>query len=152
MKLALLAAIPILLGCGGRETMASKSAAAFDEAKRKDVPVAVAQPPVEHEQHASMPPMDHSAMAGMDHSKMSHAQMDHSSMDHAQMDHAQMDHSKMNHAQMDHSSMSHATMPAPPPPIVIPPPTTNSAITRMQPAATLKPDEFDAPPHHEEGP
>ena len=38
----LLAAI-IATGCGGKQTMASKSAAAFDEAKRKGTPIAAGE-------------------------------------------------------------------------------------------------------------
>ncbi len=38
--------------------------------------------------------------------------------------------------------MQHGSQTAP---IVIPPPTSNAAIAQMQPAATLRPDELDAP-------
>src|SRR5437870_5182912 len=111
---ALLAAI-LVLGCGGKQTMASKSAAAFDEAKKTGIPIAAgerrghsAEAGTEHAgvatetghatmtgmNHATMTAMDHGAMPGMDQSQMPHA-------DHAQM--SGMDHSRM--AGMDHSKM-----------------------------------------------
>src|SRR5881394_4667244 len=85
--LALLAAIGVV-ACGGKQTMASKSAAAYDDAKEKGIPIeagehgghaaepagaattsneTAAMPGMDH---GAMPAMDHSAMAGMDHSKM----------------------------------------------------------------------------------
>jgi uncharacterized protein involved in copper resistance len=97
---ALLAALA-MLACGGKQTMASKSAAAYDEAKKKGIPIASgehgghwaesgAEPPASAAatriDHATTPGMDHGAMTGMDHSKMSG--MDHSAM-------AGMEHSKM---------------------------------------------------------
>ena len=83
---ALLAAIAAMsfAGCGGKQTMASKSAAAYDEAKKKGIPIAAgehgghsnaaAQPaatPAAETDHDAMTGMDHSAMTGMDHSAMS---------------------------------------------------------------------------------
>ena len=116
---ALIAAIGVA-GCGGKQTMASKSAAAFDEAKKKGIPIAAgehgghsAEPGTKHAgvatdtghstmtmNHSTMTGMDHGAMPGMDHSQMPHA-------DHAKMD--GMDHSGM--AGMDHSKMDHSNMP-----------------------------------------
>lgn len=121
---ALLAAIAVI-ACGGKQTMASKSAAAYDEAKKKGIPIVsgehgghsaegAAEPPASDAatgtDHATMPEMDHGAMAGMDHSKMT-------GMDHATME--GMDHSKM--AGMTHGSsaagspdmagMDHSKMP-----------------------------------------
>ncbi|HEY4640489.1 MAG TPA: hypothetical protein VII75_04030 [Thermoanaerobaculia bacterium] len=199
---ALLGAIGAV-ACGGKQTMASKSAAAYDEAKKKGIPIeagehgghaaepagaattsteTAAMPGMDH---GAMPGMDHSSMAGMDHSKMPGMQhgasgsgahdmpgMSHSSMagmDHSKMpgmkhgaagssahDMTGMDHSPM--AGMDHSKMpgmQHGgTMAAMPgmqrgtqvaAPITIPPPTSSSAIAQTQPAATLRPDQFDAP-------
>jgi len=129
---ALLAAIAVI-ACGGKQTMASKSAAAYDDAKKKGIPIASgehgghsaeasAEPPASSAptgtDHATMPAMDHGAMAGMDQSKMTG--MDQSAM-------AGMDHSKMagmtpgspaagshDMAGMDHSSMAgmdHSKMP-----------------------------------------
>src|SRR5437764_12368677 len=74
---ALLGAIGVV-ACGGKQTMASKSAAAYDEAKKKGIPIEAG----EHGAHsaepagaattstetAAMPGMDHGAMLGMDHS------------------------------------------------------------------------------------
>jgi len=145
--------------CGGKQTMASKSAAAFDEARRKGVTIAAGEhgghsglPPAAatEKDHAAMPGMDHSTMTGMDHGAM--PAMDHSKMDHSRM--PGMDHSPMNHTQMDHSRMTgmdHSNMAgmhhASPPtaPRVIAPPTSTTAISQAQPAATLRPDDFDAP-------
>src|SRR6266545_3906265 len=136
---ALLVGIAMMLGaCGGKQTMASKSAAAYDEARKKGLPVSAdehggheagrAAEPVPTtsaatSEHGSMPGMDHSGMAGMDHSQMSGMQhgsktasahsmagMDHSSM--AGMDHAQM--SGMQHGSAgqphDMSAMQHGSM------------------------------------------
>jgi uncharacterized protein involved in copper resistance len=188
---ALLAAIGVI-ACGGKQTMASKSAAAYDEAKKKGIPIEAgehgghaAEPPgtaTTSTKTAAMPGMDHSSMAGMDHSKMpgmkhkaagssAHdmTDMDHSSM--AGMDHSKMpgmqhgsaaagthDMAGMNHSPMpgmEHGSMSgmqhggtmaamqrHSQTAAP---MAIAPPASNAAIAQTQPAATLRPDAFDAP-------
>jgi hypothetical protein len=99
---ALLAAIGVV-ACGGKQTMASKSAAAYDEARKKGIPIEAG----EHGGHtaepegaattsaetAPMPGMDHSAMAGMDHSKM--PGMQHGASGSAGHEMAGMDHSKM---------------------------------------------------------
>ncbi len=130
---AVIAAIAVG-ACGGKQTMASKSAAAYDEAKKKGIPIeagehgghsaeAGAEPTATD--HAAMPGMDHGAMAGMDHSKMPGMQRgasgaaahDMAGMNHSGM--AGMDHSKMpgmqhgasgaaahNMAGMDHSAMA----------------------------------------------
>jgi len=132
---ALLSAVAMVLACGGRETVASKSAAAYDEARKKGVPVTSG----EHGAHAAEPvvqptAIDHTAMAGMDHSSM--AGMDHAAM--PGMDHAAMpgmDHPQM--AGMEHAGPAPASLP--------PPPASNAAIARLQPAATLRADELDAP-------
>jgi uncharacterized protein involved in copper resistance len=198
---ALFAAI-VAAGCGGKQTVASKSAAAFDEAKRKGIPIPAGEhgghsaeagstpPPAatatDHvatgTDHAAMAPMDHRAMPGMDHRAM--PGMDHSKMTGmppsssgaAAHDMAGMDHSKMPVMQhgtaggavhtmpgMDHSAkagMAHGAMPgmdhakampgmqhgAPAAaPIDIAPPITNAAIAQTQPAAVLRPDDFDSP-------
>jgi hypothetical protein len=128
---ALLAAVAIV-ACGGKQTMASKSAAAFDEAEKKGIPIATgehgghsteagAEPSADTvttvSGHAAMPRMDHGAMAGMDHSKM--PGMKHASSAAGAHDMAGMDHSKMlgmkhdsaaagahDMAGMDHSKMA----------------------------------------------
>jgi hypothetical protein len=108
---ALLGAIAV--ACGGKQTMASKSAAAYDEAKKKGIPIESG----EHGGHAAepagaattsmetaaMPGMDHGAMPGMDHSAM--AGMQHGASGSGAHDMASMDHPSM--AGMDH----HSTMP-----------------------------------------
>src|SRR5260221_6073565 len=107
---ALLAAMAVV-ACGGKQTMASKSAAAFDEAKKKGIPIEAG----EHGGHsaepagaatietetAEMPGMDHDAMPGTDHSQM--AGMKHGAAGSGTHDMAGMDHSAM--AGMDHSRM-----------------------------------------------
>ena len=167
---ALLVGIAMMLGaCGGKQTMASKSAAAYDEARKKGQPVSAgehggheagtaAEPAspasAAASEHGSMPGMDHSHMSGMQHgSKTASAHvmagMDHSSM--AGMGHAQM--SGMQHGSagqphdmgaMQHGSMA-GTRHGSAAPLVIAPPTSNSAIAQTQPASTLRQDEFDAP-------
>lgn len=112
---ALLAAIGVG-ACGGKQTMASKSAAAYDEAKKKGIPIeagehgghsteAGAEPAAVDAttatDHATMPGMDHGTMAGMDHSKM--PGMQHGRSGSGAHDMAAMDHSAM--AGMDHSKM-----------------------------------------------
>ncbi len=104
--------------CGGKQTVASKSAAAFREAQKKGTPMGGDS----HGGHSAsgegtMPGMDHSTMtgadgAGTDHSKMQGGQsmpgMDHSKMQSGQSM-AGMDHSKMQSGQsmagMDHPRM-----------------------------------------------
>src|SRR5438477_12506738 len=77
---ALLVGIAMMLGaCGGKHTMASKSAAAYDEARKKGLPVSAgehggheagtaAEPPpagsAPASEHGSMPGMDHSGCPG----------------------------------------------------------------------------------------
>jgi uncharacterized protein involved in copper resistance len=128
--IALLVAM-LLAACGGKQTMASKSAAAFDEARKVGLPVSAGEhgghqaapessdgtTPMTSMDHAQMPGMkhgsgsapahemagmDHSSMAGMDHSKMSG--MQHGGGAGAPHDMAAMNHSSM--AGMDHSQMS----------------------------------------------
>ena len=125
-------ALLVFAACG-RETVASKSAAAFREAQQKGTPISgdghgdhghsaatTTHSAAAHDHstmtgmdHSTMTGMDHSTMTGMDHSKMTG--MDHSKMsgmDHSKMttDHSKMDHSKMtgtDHSAMDHSQMRH---------------------------------------------
>jgi hypothetical protein len=178
-----------LFACGGRETTASKSAGAYDEAKKKGIPIAAgehgghvadaaaeqpAATPANDAGHSAIAGMDHSTMTGMDHSNTRAAEPQMSGMDHSAM--AGMDHSKV--SAMQHSSsaagthhmagMDYAAMPgmahgsmtgmqrggsttAMPGmqhgstiSTVVEPPTTNAAIAKIQPAATLRPDDFDA--------
>jgi hypothetical protein len=112
---ALLAAVAVV-ACGGKQTMASKSAAAFDEARKKGVPIASsehgghsveagAEPSADTvtivSEHAGMPGMDHgqmsgtdqSAMAGVDHPKM--PGIEHGTSGATTHDTAVMDHSRM---------------------------------------------------------
>src|SRR6266566_3924508 len=100
----LILSLLLISACGGKNSMASKSATAYREAVAKGIPVSEGghgghQAAADHSQ---MPGMDQSTMTGMEHSKM--PGMDHSKM--AEMDHSKtagMNHSKM--AGMDHSSM-----------------------------------------------
>lgn len=114
--IALLVAAAILGACGGKQTMASKSAAAYDEARRKGVNGGHDAGLATTSAQESMPGMDHTAMPGMDHSQMSG--MSHGNKDHAHDGMAGMDHSQMpgmqhgsttgsaqSMAAMDHSQM-----------------------------------------------
>ena len=129
---AALFSLALAAACGGKQTVASKSAAAYEDARAKGLPVEGGG----HGGHGAssggvMPGMDHATtnadsagtdrsdkekggMAGMDHSQMQHgatAGMDHSRMQHGAM--AGVDHSKMQHgatAGMDHSQMQHGAM------------------------------------------
>jgi hypothetical protein len=156
---ALLAAMAtIAIGCGGKQTMASKSAAAYDEAKKKGIPIAAgehgghsnavqpATTPAAKTDHDAMPGIAHASMPGMQHgsaatSPHAMAGMDRAAMPgmaHGSMAGIQHDGSMVAMAGMQHSSASA-------PPTVIAPPVTNAAIAQTQPAVTLSADEFDAP-------
>src|SRR6266566_3148666 len=101
----LILSLLLISACGGKNSMASKSATAYREAVAKGIPVTEGahgghQAAADHSQMAGM---DQSKMAGMDHSKM--AGMDQSKM--AGMEHSKMagmEHSKM--AGMEHSKMA----------------------------------------------
>ena len=128
-----IALLLLVVACGGKQTVASKSAEAFREAQKKDVApgggthgghsAAAGDHGTATDatgDHATMTSMDHStmstgAMAGMDHSNMPGTQSGQSmaGMDHSKMRPGQpmagMDHSKMKPGQsmagMDHSKM-----------------------------------------------
>jgi len=145
----LAALLPIVLAaCGGKESMASKSAAAYDAAQKNGGHAAAETPSAS----------DHATMTAMDHATMDHAAMDHAAMDHAAMDHAQMQHgttTTMAHSTMDHSqmpNMDHSQMPgmqhsASPAAVAVvtEAPRSSAEMARIQPGATLRADEFDAP-------
>jgi hypothetical protein len=57
-----------------------------------------------------------------------------------------MDHANVPPAQHDMSAMKHGASSPPPPDVRLGAPTTNAEIAQTRPAATLRPDEFDAPP------
>ena len=126
-----------VLACGGKQTVASKSAAAFREAQTKGTPPggeahgghSAAGATDSAGDHATMTGMDHSTMTGMDHSTMTGgtgamAGMDHSKnqpgqpmagMDHSKMQTGQqpmagMDHSKMQTGQQPLAGMDHSKM------------------------------------------
>ena len=109
---AALSSLALAASCGGKQTVASKSAAAYQEARAKGLPV-------EGGGHGDHGMSGGGAMRGMEHSttKRDSAEMDHSHVDKGEM--AGMDHSKMQHgsAAMDHSmkrsgvaGMSHSQM------------------------------------------
>jgi hypothetical protein len=125
--------------CGGNQTTASKSAAAYDEATKKGVPIESehgghsAEPPAAAAATpaaAAMPAMDHSAMPGMDASQMPGLQ--HSPAATGAHGMAGMDHAAM-------PGMQHG------PPAAIEAPASNTSLSETQPAVTLRPDAFDAP-------
>ena len=137
----LILSLLLAAACGGKSSIASKSAAAYRNALTKGIPVGEGghgghQAEADHSQMAGM---DHAKMAGMDHSKM--ADMDHTKM--AGMDHANMP--GMQHggsmAGMQHGGM---TMQAPPN-VDLSAPASNAAIRRLSPSSTLRADDFDAP-------
>ncbi len=158
--LATVAAATLLLAtCGGKQSMASKSAAAYREAQAKGTPVGERS----HGGHAATP--DGSLTTSTDHAGMSEAEhaatpdMDHSTM--ADMGHAQegMQHKKAPHGPhdqktpsdasptpMEHGAMQHG----------MPHGGTTSQARGMaevrqveahpgQPASTLEPGSLDAP-------
>ena len=112
------AAVTIALGCGGKETVASKSAAAYRDAVARGIPVKAgghgghenqqsheAMPGMEQSQPASATAPETHAMAGMNHAEMGHTSGN------SMPGMAAMDHSKAQHgtsagmAGMDHSRM-----------------------------------------------
>ncbi len=146
-------ALLLVVACGGKRTMASKSAAAYREAQAKDIAVAGGHD-MQGMQHGST---EH---AGMQHGTMQHGEMQHAEMQHGQMQHGSMEHGTMQHGAMPSSGVhaghqqmtgtsphaGHAGMPAGPPPNMnLGAPTSNAEIARTQPAATLQQDDFDAP-------
>ena len=116
-----------VLACGGKQTVASKSAAAFREAQTKGTPPggeahgghSAAGATDSAGDHATMTGMDHSTMTGMDHSTMTGGTGAMAGMDHSKMQPGQpmagMDHSKMKPGQsmagMDHSKMQTGQQP-----------------------------------------
>jgi len=145
MRGSLLVALTLfVLACGRDQTMASKSAAAYREAQAKGTPVSGGHEHGGHQATATTgtgEAMDHSAhgtaAGAMDHS--AHGAMSGAATDqHAQ--HGQPS-SAMEHA--GHGTMQQSGASAPR--VVLTAPTTNAEIARTQPAATLQPDDFDAP-------
>lgn len=124
---ALLITFGLLAGCGGRQSAASKSAAAYQEAVRKGTPVTGGHEHGGHsaepgatapEEHAGMPGMGHESMPGMtarqNGGEMSASMpgMKHSTTQRGSM--PAMDHSKENSGSMpgmDHSQMNGKSMP-----------------------------------------
>lgn len=168
--------VALIAGCGGKETTASRSAAAYDEAQRKGTPVGKGEAHGQHgaasEQRApeaaaagehaghAMPgsgtqPREQPGMAGMDHSKMAQSRVGSSQPAGGHAGHAMpgpgtqarvqqpgtagLDHSKMDHART--TTQQRPAMPMAPP---APEPQSRTAAPG-QPAATLRPDEIDAP-------
>ncbi len=170
-----LAALVALAGCGGKQSMASRSAAAFAEAQKKGIPVTpgehgghAAATPAAHAEQGSMKEMSHAAMPGMDHSAMKMPGMQHEGMKsmpgmhHGAMhDMAGMDHGAMHDmAGMDHGAMSsdmagmhHGGMQHHMPEMTHPAevsinteaPRSSAAMATVQPATTLQQDELDRP-------
>lgn len=150
----------VVAACGGKQSVASKSAAALREAQQKGLPISgdahgghsaggaeASASATERMDHATMTGMDHSNMPGMKAGAPSGmAGMDHSNMPGmkggTQPGMAGMDHSNMQQgamAGMQHGSTGMA------PNLVVTAPRSNSEIARLAPNATLTPDEFDAP-------
>jgi hypothetical protein len=213
MRGMLLAPALMAAACGGEQSVASKSAAAYREAQAKGVPVsgghahdhgaATTSGGMDHSAHGAMSAgaaaMDHSAHgtganahAGMDHGAAAAGATDHSghaaagTVDHAAMGHgtaanahaghtatasnahaqhgtapatggAHAGHSTTagaathdQHAGMQHGTASPATDPhaqhgTAGAPAIASAPRSNAEMQRVQPAATLRRDAFDAP-------
>lgn len=172
MNPAALCAALLALGaasCGGRQSVASKSAAAYENARKTGVAVsgdhhhgghATEATTTTGEEHsmtgmhhgeAPMPEMDHGAMSGKQHAGMDHHAMP--GMQHASTTHGEMH--GMQHGEM--SGMAHGSMPemqhsemhhpaaSPNVAVVAEAPRTNSAMAEVRPEATLRTDDFDAP-------
>ena len=138
----LILSLLLISACGGKNSMASKSATAYRDAVAYGIPVKEGGHGG-HEiaaGHSQMAGMDQSTMAAMDHSKMKMAGMDHSKM-------AGMDHSKM--AGMDHSSMAGmqhgGTSMQPAANVELSAPASNADIRRLSQSSTLRADDLDAP-------
>jgi hypothetical protein len=158
----------VVAACGGKQSVASKSAAALREAQQKGLPMSgdahgghsasgpeVSASTTERMDHSTMTGMDHATMTGMDHSNMpgmksggeaGMAGMDHSNMpgmkDGTQPGMAGMDQSNVQQggmAGMQHGSTGTAAN------LIVSAPRSNGEIARLAPKATLTPDEFDAP-------
>jgi hypothetical protein len=114
---AALVAVLLITACGGRDSVASRSAAAYDDAKKKGVVIGGGH---EHGGHAASETATHDESGqtpGMDHSTMQSGQMP--GMDHSQ-----------------HVAAPQTALPAP---------STTAAVARLDPDATLSTDAFDAP-------
>ena len=129
----------LAVGCGGKQSVASKSAAAYQEALKKGVPIGEGS-------HGGHVASEKSGMAGMDHSKMKQG----GGMDGM----AGMDHSKMKQGSgmsgmsgmegRDHSKMQGGmTMGDPATAAIVA--DKSAAPTAGKPAAILSPDPLDAP-------
>ena len=129
----------LAVGCGGKQSVASKSAAAYQEALKKGVPIGEGS-------HGGHVASEKGGMAGMDHSKMKQG----GGMDGM----AGMDHSKMKQGSgmsgmsgmegRDHSKMQGGmTMGDPATAAIVA--DKSASPTPGKPAAILSPDPLDAP-------
>jgi len=200
---ALIALAAVFAACGGKQSIASKSAAAYVEAQKQGIPVSAGEHGGHAADHAGVERMDHATMTGMDHSRMTGTQhgsmagMDHMKMRAGHTGMAGMDHGAMQSAEhagmssVDHAEMpgmqhgatsgagghamtgmEHGAMPGmqhgttsmagtqhgamsgmagmrhgtnAQVNVVTDAPRTNNAIANVQPGATLRSDDFDAP-------
>ena len=146
----LVIATAVLVGCGGKQSVASKSAAAYRGAVEKGIPVEGGghehgatgknMSGMEHSEMkgmANMPGMQHGSMQGM----KNMPGMQHGSMQ-GMANMPGMQHGSMqgmaNMPGMKHGSPSAAS-------VIIAGPSTNSAIAQLSPSSTLKEDALDAP-------
>ena len=148
-SIALVAALSFAFAaCRAKPSMASKSAAAYADAQKKGIPVsggehgghaaAEVTASTGHEgmqmDHATMTGEDRSAMAGMQHGAMKMPGMEHSTGQMAGMQHGAM----AGMSGMQHGASANVT-------VVTEAPRSSAAIANVQPSATLRSDEFDAP-------
>src|SRR5437867_12568679 len=160
----LVIATAVLVGCGGKQSVASKSAAAYRGAVEKGIPVEGGghehgatgknMSGMEHSEMkgmANMPGMQHGSMQGM----KNMPGMQHGSMQGMKnmpgMQHGSMQ-GMANMSGMQHGSMQGmANMPGmkhglpSAASVIIAAPSTNSAIAQLSPSSTLKEDALDAP-------
>ena len=92
------AALVFLAACGGRQTMASKSARAFEKAGGR-----VERAPAHHH---GLPGGEHA----MHHDVAQHDEMQHDPIQHKAMKHSTKQHTTMQHDTMQHGVTEHATM------------------------------------------
>lgn len=116
-----LIALVALLGCGGDESVASKSAAAYREAQKRGETFGGTGHAHGHgamapgSEHAGMVPQDGATgeahPAGHDHGVVGNgSSVDHSAMEHGSMEHTGMQHSGTEHGSMTPGSMEHGGM------------------------------------------
>jgi hypothetical protein len=161
LRLVGLSCAVLVAGCERQQTMASKSAAAYDEAVAKGLTIGSGHGGHEATGHEGRADMEMSGatetgeasrMAGTTH----HPQAASAGSARAQMDHDQMGHSApagtaepamagMNHGALAHSAGAGHPRAAPAPALPLETPDSSAEMARLAPAETLQQDELDTP-------